>query len=122
LLSIAFMTTVPAPSHWLTRQSPAVCVDVGVPAGAYEKSQAFEAHVRARQSVSEPGHVDATTQPTQWPAPSQTWVPPHDVPWLFGAYDGTPFVHVGVSHELLSSGRSLSSTAETTWPAPSHWF
>ena len=65
--------TPPAPLHCTTWQSPGVCAEAGVPAGAYAIPQVLLAHVRAWHSLSWPGQVEASTH---WPhAPRQSSTP-----------------------------------------------
>jgi hypothetical protein len=58
------VTIEPVPLHWLTLQSPAVCVAVDVPADVYEKPHTPALQDRAWHSLSIPGQSLATMQPT----------------------------------------------------------
>ncbi len=57
--SSAALMMFPAPSHWFTRQSPGVWLEVCVPDAVKLNPQAPAVQVRWRQSVSIPGHWEA---------------------------------------------------------------
>jgi len=70
--------------------------------------------------VPSPTRTTVTTG-TQLPVPSHA-VPPlwlHGVPAASAGFEATPFVHVSAVHTLPSTGKSVSSAALTTLPAPS---
>jgi hypothetical protein len=105
-------TTLPAPSHWFTLQSPGVCLVAGLPAATKVIAHALFVQVRTEQSASMPGHWLATLQATH-DADAEQNDPPfwlHAVSTDFGGWDGTPLVHTSSVHWLPSSeGTSVSS-------------
>jgi hypothetical protein len=119
------LTMLPAPSHWLEWQSPAVCAVVAVPAAALVAPQVFPLQVRVWHSVSVPAHCVAALHCTQAPPAVQNDPPP----WLQAVStgcvgcEGTPAVQISLVHWLPSStGVSPFVTLLTMLPAPSHWL
>jgi hypothetical protein len=114
----------PAPSHWLTLQSPDVCDAITVPAGIYETPHAPAVQVRVWHALSEPGHCVAAVHCTHDVAPSQ-YVPPL---WLQlalsgnGGFDGTPPEQTSFVHWKPSTGTSALSLTLTVAPEPLHWL
>src|SRR5207237_15309 len=127
------------PLHWFFWQSAGVWFGVATPAATFAVPQTWLLQVRNEQSVSWPGHCDAVLHATQVPDALQK-LPPF---WLHGVFTaavghdgvpfalhavstaaletpGTPLVQVSTVQEFPSSaGRSVSSAAEPTLPAPS---
>ena len=85
-----------------------------VPAAVKARPQTLAAQVLVAQKVSAP-HWLGSVQPTHWPAPSQVSVPsPHASPLSLTGCAGVPALHTSPVQSLLSSGRSVSSTADVT--------
>src|SRR5262249_29401046 len=102
--------TLPRPSHCATLQSPGTWLASSVPSATLRPPDTkFASQVRVWQAVSWPGQSSAVRQPTQWPAPSHSFWPPHDVPDDSGGFDGTPVVQTSSVQALPSVGRSALS-------------
>jgi hypothetical protein len=121
--SICVLMTLPLPSQVFLWQSPDACVGVTNPAGLRSKSHTPPPeHVRVWHSLSTPGQSPGTRQlSAQSPTELQKCPPLHIMPVRAG-FEGVPFVQTSLVHSLPSTGRSLSSTALTTLPLPSHLF
>src|SRR5262249_43196339 len=120
--SLFTTTTAPAPSHWFSLQSPAVCIDVAVPAGAKLKPHTPPVRAPVSHSASIPGPSARMLHPVHAPLPSQIRPGPHALPAGTGRFAGPPLVQTSLVHGLLSTGTSLSLFATITAPMPSHSF
>jgi hypothetical protein len=121
-VSSSTLTTPPAPSHSVLLQSPEACDEITVPALACETPQAPALQVRIWHSVSAPAQSLGVLHSTHEPEPSHT-APPfwsHPAPEAMGGFEGVPFEHTSLVHELPSMGMSALSMAIVTPPEPSH--
>jgi hypothetical protein len=113
------VTTLPAPSHTSSRQSPTVPSPTTWLAGWNATPQVLLTQVCVAQAVSLPQSA-GTLQPTQLPAASHTSEAPQLVPAVTGTWVGAPLAQPSVVQSFWSSGSSRSSSTSVVPPAPSH--
>ena len=120
-VSSGWVAVAPLPSHTSRKQSPVICTGSGVPVGVKSWPHLPCTQVRVWQASSWPAQSAGARHPTQTPLPSQTSPVPQLSPDETGVLDLTPALQASVVQALLSSGRSVSSTALVVPPLPSHW-